>query len=69
MVDDPATSLAGDMKLNGPDRYHVTITDRSATVKAPDGTPHFVAPATVKSLPKLYVASKEGALLYAGVTN
>ena len=57
------------MRLNGPDRYHVTITDRSATVRAPNGTSHFVAPATTKSLPKLYVASKEGALLYVGATN
>ena len=57
------------MRLNGPNRYHVTITKRSATVKAPNGTPHFVDPATAKRLPKLYVASKEGVLLYAGVTS
>lgn len=61
--------MAGEMRLNGPDRYHVTITDRSATVRAPNGTPHFVAPATAKNVPKLYVASKKGVLLYAGVTN
>ena len=47
----------------------MTITDRSATVRAPDGTPHFVAPATAKGVPKLYVASKEGVLLYVGATN
>lgn len=57
------------MKLKGPDRYHVTITNRSAIVRAPDGTPHFVAPATTRGVPKLYVASKEGMLLYAGATN
>jgi hypothetical protein len=62
-------TLAGEMRLNGPDRYHVTILDRSAIVIAPDGTPHFVAPATAKSMAKLYVASKEGVLLYVGVTN
>lgn len=57
------------MKLNGPDKYHLTITDRAARVRAPDGTPHFVAPATVRGKPKLYVASKAGVLLYVGVTS
>ena len=57
------------MKLNGPDKYHLTITNRSASVRAPDGTPHFVAPATVNGKPKLYVVSKAGILLYVGVTN
>jgi hypothetical protein len=56
------------MKLNGPHRYHLTITDGSAAVVAPDGTSHFVVPATTKGIPKLYVASKDGALLYVGIT-
>jgi len=56
------------MKLIGPDEYHLTITGRSATVTAKDGTPHFVFPATAKKKPKLYVASKDGTLLYVGKT-
>jgi hypothetical protein len=56
------------MKLNGPDEYHLTITDRSVSVMSQNGTPHFVAPATAKNKPKLYVASKDGVLLYVGVT-
>jgi len=61
-------AFAEKMKLNGPDEYQMTITDRSASVRAKDGTPHFVSPATAKKKPKLYVASKDGALLYVGVT-
>ena len=57
------------MNLNGPDKYHLTITDRSASVTAPDGTPHFVTPATARNKLKLYVASKDGNLLYVGVTS
>lgn len=57
------------MKLNGPHKYQLIITDRSASVRAPDGTPHFVTPATERNKPKLYVASKDGELLYVGVTN
>ena len=57
------------MKLSGPDKYQLTITDRSASVRASDGTLHFVAPATARGKPKLYVVSKAGFLLYVGVTN
>lgn len=56
------------MKLKGPDEYHVTIRNRSASIKGLDGTPHFVTPATAKNKPKLYVASKGSILLYIGVT-
>jgi hypothetical protein len=56
------------MKLIGPDRYKLTITDRSASVRAIDGTPHFVKPATAKKKLKLYVVSKDGELLYVGFT-
>ena len=57
-----------EMKLTGPDRYQLTITDGSVSVTAPNGTPHFVAPATNRGDQKLYVVSKGGALLYVGVT-
>jgi hypothetical protein len=57
------------MKLNGPGKYSLTIKDRSISVRAPDGTPHFIAPATTINKPKLYVVSKDGALIYVGVTS
>ena len=57
------------MKLNGPDRYSLNILDHSAKVMASDGTPHFVAPATINKKPKIYVVSKKGSLLYIGVTS
>lgn len=57
------------MELTGPDQYCLTIKDGSASVIARDGTSHFVAPATTKGVSKLYVASKDGVLLYVGVTS
>jgi len=57
------------MKLNGPDKYHLTITDQSASVRSPDGTTHFVAPATVSGKSKIYVVTKASILLYVGVKN
>ncbi len=56
------------MQLAGPDEYEVTLLNRSASIRAMDGTTHFVAPATAKKKPKLYVASQGGTLLYVGVT-
>ena len=56
------------MKLTGPDRYTLTLRDRSATVRSPQGKPNFVCPATLKRHPKLYVVSRKGALLYVGAT-
>jgi len=56
------------MKLNGPDEYQLTIAGRLVGVRAKDGTPHFVFPATAKKKPKLYVASKDGVILYVGAT-
>jgi len=57
------------MKLLGPDKYILAITDRQAQVRSSNGDPHFVAPATKNKKPKLYVVSKEGQLLYIGVTS
>ena len=42
--------------------------DRSARVRAQNGISHFVVPATKSKTPKLYVVSKDGFLLYVGVT-
>lgn len=56
------------MKLIGPDNYTLTVRDGTASVNSSNGKPHFVHPATAKKKPKLYVISKNGKLLYAGVT-
>jgi hypothetical protein len=56
------------MKLNGPDKYTLTILNRSVKVMSIDGTSHFVAPSTSNKKPKLYVVSKAGNLLYIGIT-
>lgn len=57
------------MKLIGPDKYTLVIKDRQALVQSSDGKSHFVTPATKNKKPKLYIVSKEGQLLYIGVTS
>lgn len=48
------------MKLAGPDEYRLMIRNRSLGTQGPDGTTHFVVPATRKNRLELYAVSKGG---------
>lgn len=55
------------MKLIGPMRYKLSFDAKTFRVTCPKGTAKFSGPATSK-LPKLYVVSAGGGLLYVGTT-
>jgi hypothetical protein len=56
------------MKLERTQRYGLHADARSCSVVAPNGQPHFVAPATQR-FPKLYIASRKGVPIYVGITS
>jgi hypothetical protein len=55
------------MRIQGPDRYQLNFTVNGFTVLCAKGTNKFSGFATAE-LPKLYVASIEGAPVYVGIT-
>lgn len=55
------------MTLKRTQRYQLRLASGGYSVVAPDGAPHFVAPAT-QAIPKLYVASRGRILIYIGIT-
>ena len=55
------------MELIGPQTYGLIVAKGGYTVISPDNQPHFVSPAT-KSVPKLYVVSKDSSLIYIGIS-
>jgi hypothetical protein len=55
------------MRMEGPDRYRMTITPKGFTVLCAKGTPNFSGIAALK-LPKLYVVSIDKKPVYVGLT-
>jgi hypothetical protein len=59
---------SGSVKLERTQRYRLEAGTDSCSVVAPNGSHHFVAPATQR-IPKLYIASRNGAPIYVGITS
>jgi hypothetical protein len=55
------------MRLEGPERYHLTISRKTFTVLCAKGTNQFSGFSTTK-LPKLYVVSIDSNPVYVGIT-
>ena len=53
-------------KLKGPQTYELHLSDKKYSVIASSGEKHFIHPAS-KRIPKLYVISEKGKLLYVGI--